>query len=496
MVLLKQCLHQIAPTITHIINSSLANGIFPHSCKSAIVRPLLKKPGLDSNALKNYRPVSNLPYLSKLIEKAALLQINSYLCNNNLYAKSQSAYREAHSTETALVRVQNDVLRALDRRNEVILILLDLSAAFDTIDHNILIHRLRCRFRIDGTVLEWIKSYLKDRTMRVCVGSAVSEAQSVECGVPQGSVLGPILFSLYVAPLEDIIVKHGLDSMFYADDSQLYVTCSRDFVPITQIEGCINDLRQWMGDNMLALNDGKTEVIHFSSRFADGGRSRECSLQVGKVSVHSSPVVRNLGVMLDTSASMSFHVTSLCKSASFALWKISKIRNFLDQSSTEKLVHAFITSRLDYCNSLLYGLPSQQLKKLQLIQNSAARLVTRTKKTEHITPILSSLHWLPIYKRTEFKILCLTYKVVHGMAPVYLTDLLSVRTPGRLLRSTTEGVITLHQPICNTVYYGERSFAVCAPRLWNKLPFGVRTSPNFNVFKSNLKTHLFKNDTV
>ena len=197
--LLKKCLQQVVPVITRIINSSLESGKFPDSCKSAIVRPLLKKQGLDINILRNYRPISNLPYIAKLIEKTVLVQVNSYLCQNNLYAKCQSAYRVGHSTETALLRVQNDVLRALDIQNDVIIVLLDLSSAFDTIDHDILLHRLRCRFKIDGVVLEWIRSYLRGRTQRVCVGSVVSEAQFLDCGVPQGSVLGPVLFSLYTA---------------------------------------------------------------------------------------------------------------------------------------------------------------------------------------------------------------------------------------------------------------------------------------------------------
>ena len=442
--------------------------------------------------MNNYRPISNLTSISKLIEKAALLQLNSYLCGNNLYAKCQSAYRQGHSTETALVRVQNDVLHALDRGHDVILILLDLSAAFDTIDHDILIHRLRCRFKIDGTVLQWITSYLRGRTMRVCVGSVVSGAQPLDCGVPQGSVLGPVLFSLYTTPLEDIITRHGLDTMFYADDSQLYITRSCTSAPISQIENCIEEIRQWMNNNMLALNDSKTEVIRFSSKFSNGGRPRTCNIQVGEISINSSPVVRSLGVSLDQSASMSPHVNSICKSASFALWKIGKIRKLLDSHSTEKLVHAFITSRLDYCNSLLFGLPNYQLKKLQLIQNSAARLVSLTKKADHIQPVLFNLHWLPVHKRVEFKLLCLTYKVLHDIAPLYLKELLNIRVPGRTLRSTAEGALSLHQPIGKTTFYGYRSFAISAPLLWNKLPSEFRCFNNYDIFKSNVKTYLFK----
>ena len=169
------------------------SGEFPKTCKSAIVRPLLKKCELDSNLLKNYRPVSNLSFLSKLIEKSVCCQLNSYLHQNNLYAKCQSAYREGWITETALLKVQNDVLRSLDKRDDVILTMLDLSAAFDTIDHDILLHRLRHRFGITGVALDWFGSYLKGRMQRVCIGSILSEALPLNYGVPQGSVLGPVL---------------------------------------------------------------------------------------------------------------------------------------------------------------------------------------------------------------------------------------------------------------------------------------------------------------
>ena len=192
---------------------------------------------------------------------------------------------------------------------------------------------------------------------------------------------------------------------------------------------------------------------------------------------------------------MSTHVTNLCRSSSYALWRISKIRNLLNQNTTEKLIHAFVTSRLDYCNSLLFGLPAYEIRKLQLIQNSAARLITRQKYT-HITPILKQLHWLPIHQRAEFKILCLTFKVIHGTAPNYLSQLLSLRSSDRTLRRTSRGEIHLHQPIARTAFYGDRAFSVCSPRLWNALPSSVQSATSFQSFKSGLKTHLFNRTFV
>ena len=491
-VLLKSCCEQVVPAITQIINKSLLSGEFPQSCKTAIIRPLLKKSNLDSNVLRHYRPVSNLPFLSKLIERTVFNQLNAYLCHHNLFAKCQSAYRTGYSTETALLRVQNDILRSLDKRKDVILILLDLSAAFDTIDHNILLHRLYCRFGITGSVLNWFKSYLLGRTQSVCVGSVVSEARSLNCGVPQGSVLGPILFNLYTAPLEDILFKHKLDYMMYADDTQSYITCEADRVPLTSIELCIDEIRRWMRDNMLSLNDGKTEVIHFSSKFRSEGPVPHRDVRIGDVCIHPSDTVRNLGVTMHSTGAMSAHVSNVCKSASHALWKIGKIRNLLDQRSTEKLIHAFITSRLDYCNSLLYNLPAFEIRKLQTIQNSAARLVTRTRKSDHITPVLRDLHWLPVQQRIEFKILCITFKVLCGLAPSYLDEVLTRRSAVRTLRSHSNGEVMLHQPIGRTAYYGDRAFSICAPRLWNSLPSHLRSIQTLDSFKVRLKTHLFK----
>jgi len=222
---LKSASTNVLPFIVNLINSSLISGTVPNCLKQAIVRPLLKKPGLDTNELSNYRPVSNLPFIGKLLEKVVLSQIHNYLSQYDLYTKFQSAYRQYHSTETALLRVHNDILTSIDRKEEVILVLLDLSAALDTIDHSILLNRLETRYGIKGLALNWFKSYLEGRSQSVCVDNILSEPSELICGVPQGSVLGPVLFTLYSAPLEDIIKKHNLNLMIYADDTQLYITC-------------------------------------------------------------------------------------------------------------------------------------------------------------------------------------------------------------------------------------------------------------------------------
>ncbi|KAK6191161.1 hypothetical protein SNE40_002900 [Patella caerulea] len=498
--LVKECIEVLAPTLLRIVNTSFQTGVFPESCKRAIVRPLIKKLGLDKEILKNYRPVSNCTFLDKFLEKAALAQLHHYFKENHLYGKFQSAYREGHSTETALLRVANDTLRALDKKQDLILILLDLSAAFDTIDHTILLRRLQFYFGITDSALDWLSSYLTGRTQQVAVGSYLSEEHTLQYGVPQGSVLGPVLFSLYMAPLEDIITKHGLNSVIYADDTQLYIACDSrtDHSVLNRIESCVDEIRSWMRTNMLALNDSKTEVICFSPKSKNTSRdSSNCSVRIGDAIVTAVNSVRNLGITMDSSGTMDTHITNVCKSASHSLWRIGKLRKFLNQSNTEKLIHAFVSSRLDYCNSLFYGSYKYQFNKLQHIQNAAARIVLRRPlpRGTDMTTILKELHWLPIEARIEFKVLCLIFKVIHypKNAPFYLLELIDIYKPTRTLRSddgTKFNYPTIRpQP---SRAYGDRAFSVFAPRIWNSMPYSLRAIDKFNSFKSDLKTYLFR----
>ena len=208
---------------------------------------------------------------------------------------------------------------------------------------------------------------------------------------------------MYISPIEDIVQAHNLQCIIYADDTQVYVTFNSEdtnnILPV--IELCVRDIKRWMVTNMLMLNDSKTEIIHLTSRFIQS--SPISSIQIGDSDVDTASSARNLGVVIDSNMTMSKQINSICKSASFALYKIGKLRKYLDQSSTEKLVHAFITSRLDNCNSLLYGLPASELDKLQRVQNAAARLVSRVKGRCHMKPVLRKLHWLPIKKRIVLK---------------------------------------------------------------------------------------------
>ena len=482
----------LLPHITTIINHSLSSGSFPSSFKSAIVRPLLKKVTLDPENLKNYRPVSNLPFLSKILEKVVLKQLLDHLHSNNLVYPLQSAYRSGHSTETALLKICNDMLTALDCNKASLLTLLDLSAAFDTIDHSILLSRLHHSFGLQNTVLSWFHSYITNRQQIVSVNGLSSPPSSLSYGVPQGSVLGPVLFVLYTYPVSSIVQEHLLQHHSFSDDNQLYASgllCDLPLI-IQNTQSCVSELKDWMTQNKLKLNEDKSEMILITPPKLQNHISLPTSINLIDSTITLSQSARNLGVTLDQNLSFQQHVSNVCRICFLELRRISSIRHLLSEDTTKTLVCAFVLSRLDYCNALLSGSPSHLINRLQKVQNHAARLIFRSSKYDHITPLLCSLHWLPVQQRISYKIACLCFKSIESSCPEYLTDLLHLYTPSRTLRSSSDARL-FRIPTFRTKTFGQRSFAFQAPTVWNQLPHSLRYLPSLPTFKRHLKTHLF-----
>ncbi len=243
------------------------------------------------------------------------------------------------------------------------------------------------------------------------------------------------------------------------------------------------------GDNCLKLNDSKTEFIVIGSK-QQLEKVNISHIRVGSSNIVPSSEIRNLGVMFDTSLTMENQITSMSKAACLSLSNIGRIRKYLTKDTAETLIHAFVTSRIDGNNALLNGVPNAQLNRLQRLQNMAARIVTCTKLSDHITPVLAALHWLPVEQRVAFKVCLIMFKCINGQAPSYLSELIDIYASARPgLRSMNKGLLQEHR---SKTLWGDRSFAIGAAKLWNSLPVELRTCDNLSTFKSGLKTHLYR----
>ena len=410
----------------------------------------------------------------------------------DLDEKFQSGFKNLHSTETALLYVTDRLRISSDNNRISFLISLDLSSAFDTLDHPTLIEILSSHLGISGTALYWFRSYLENRSTIVLFNGNYSESKPLKYGVPQGSVLGPLLFRIYLLPLLCLLKQLGLSFHIYADDTQIYICCSLDdyMVTLNYIKSCYTQISYLLSKLFLKLNDSKTEIILIGKKnIVDTCKSHTFNIEFNNSIITFSSFIKNLGVTFDENLTFEKHIKTIANNAMLRLRVLRRVRSHFDKSSFEIIVHSVITSRLDYCNSLLSGMPTCSIRYLQLVQNYAARSILNKNKFCHVTPLLFKLHWLPIKCRINFKIILLIYKSLNGLAPSYLTDIIFRHESRHPLRSSDQENLVI--PKFKTESFGGRAFSVLGPRLWNALPNEIKTSSSLHLFKKSLKTHLF-----
>jgi hypothetical protein len=336
---------------------------------------------------------------------------------------------------------------------------------------------------------------LSNRFQYVKHGGFSSSQGKILFGVPQGSVLGPLFFTTYISPLAGVIASFGISSHQYADDTQLFISLSKlDWnEKIGSMELCLSSVYAWLSSNYLALNTNKTEVILLGTSKQVGAlNSLVGNVDVAGSSIPMSTKFKTLGVTLDQQLSFTDHVQSVTNSCWYHIRALRDIRPLLNTDSATMVALGIVGSRLDYCNSLLYGISAENIGKLQRIQNTLARIVTSSSRWSSSAPLLERLHWLPIEQRIKFKICTVTFKVKHFGQPQYLRDQLTMQPiPIRSTRSSGENLNNFAVPHAN-IKMAERSFRVAAPTLWNSLPLSARQATSLQVFRGLLKTHFFK----
>ena len=485
--LFKAALDIVLPVLVKLINISLDEGSID-GVNWSVLDPLLKKFGLDCEVWKNYRPVNNLLFFSKITERVVSSRADEHMDIHKLHEPSQFAYKTAHNTEIMMLGVTDEVLRGFDDNMATVIIFLDLSAAFDTIDIGKMLQILEDELGISGIALKWFKSFLTGRTQRVKISGKYSESLEVPFGAPQGSVLGPKLFNGNVRSQPLVFGKCAFNSSSFADDSNGRRTFALTFqfnILQNEVPKCIQEIIKWSFVHYMKINPDKTEILllrppSLNSEVVINGIFLENQC------IRFSDEVKNVGVVLDKNLSMDKHVNNIVSHCFKILRDIGRIKQYLQKSHLESLVHAVISSRLDYCNCLFANISKSNLFKLQKVQNAAARLVLGRRRRDSATRALHELHWLNIEARITFKLLLLVFKVLHGQFEMKLSYKSFNGRPDDYLKLETPNFKSKH---------GKRLFEYNATRLWNALPVNIRSEEDIDKYKKAVKTLIFTKHT-
>jgi len=469
---------------------SFAEGVFPSIFKLGQVTPLLKKQGLAADDPSNYRPITNLCTFGKILERLAQQQLRSHISispNNNL---QQSAYQAFHSTETAMIKVVSDLLTNVDSGSPSVLLSLDISAAFDTLNHECLLQRAEDLFGFTGRAKSWLASYLTGRSSFVAIGTHKSDVVFHTTGVPQGSVLGPLLFSIFTTPVGKLISSFGISHHQYADDTQLYTVLDKTAVAgMSFLSACADAVTRWHLDNGLLLNPSKSESLITGTRHQVESVDRSSGLYTAGLIVPFVNNIRILGVAIDSFLTFDKHISDIVKSCNYHTRALRHIRPLIDRDTAVTLACSIVASRLDYCNSVLYGVTDTNITKLQRVLTSLARVVCNAPYGTSATGLLHELHWLPVRQRISYKVATVTYRTCQCQQPVYLLDMLNRYHPTRALRSSDSNLLVIPHRVKTVT--ASRAFCVAAPTVWNALPQAVKSAESLAVFKKRLKTYLF-----
>ena len=485
MRVIKDALPWIVPTLTDIINRSLQSSIFPSRWKESEVIPLLKEGNPETPNCN--RPISLLPAASKVCERIALNQLISYLESRNKLTSHQSGNKKLHSTETLNILMSDTILESMDQRKITALVLLDLSKAFDSIDHHLLLAKLRALGISDGAVQRF-QSYLSGRCQVVRIGSTLSEPLPITHGVPQGSILGPVLFNIYINDLPRIPSACSIES--YVDDSKLFISFPvKDIdVAATQLTEDLRGIAAWCCSNSLLINPDKTKLLLLGTRQMLDRVPNDFSVTLLGKQLHPVSSAKDLGVTIDACLTFDEHITNIVSSCRSILCQINRTKYILDKQIISTIITALVFSKLYYCSAMWASTSKRNIEKLQNVLNFAARILTGTKKHQHITPVLQQLQWLPASSIIKLRESVMAYKCVKGLAPAYLCERF-VKRSNIYNRTRNKDKLQIPKYKSNS---GQRTFLYRATTIWNSLSEELRNSDNVKIFKQKLQGQLLE----
>jgi len=473
--MLKECVHTISEPLHILFTRSLHESYFPDSWKIAQVTPLFKKG--DKSLPSNYRPISLLSCCGKLFERIVFKYTYNFLLDNNLIYKYQSGFLPNHSTVYQLIDIYHHVCQALDQNQFSCMIFCDISKAFDRVWHKGLLFKLK-QNGIDGKLLNWLSSYLQNRKQKTVIQSSVSNLQSIHAGVPQGSVLGPLLFLIYVNDITESLLSL---TRLYADDSSLYCasTSSQD------LEGILNhDLRQisiWAKQWLVNFNPSKTEAILFSLKNVQNfPRLLFDNTEIAFVESH-----KHLGVTLSSNGQWSTHIGNILSSAYKIINIMRKLKFTLSRVALNQIYMSYVRPLLEYSSIVWDGCNKRDSEALEKIQHEAARIVTGLTRSVSLDNLYKECCWESLEERRKTQKLCFMYKVNNNLTPSYINDLIPPNVD-EMSDYNLRNSQNISTPLTRTTQF-QKSCIPSAIKLWNSTDITKRQCPTFSTFKNSVK---------
>ena len=385
-----------------------------------------------------------------------------------------------------MIKVYDDIQKLLFAKKYVILILLDSSAAFDTVDHTVLLEKLEADFFITGDALEMIKSYLSKRKFSTKVNKTTSSQRDLLYGVPQGSLLGPLLYIMYTKEVEKLVLDHNINIHMYADDCQLYTSFDENQLGTikSKVENCLSDIKLWMDKNYLKLNTDKTLIKIFNP-------NSKPAINININNIPLSDSVKVLGVNVDDNLRLSSFIAKKCQICSFHIRNLRNIKDSLNRATRILLVTNLILSTLDYCNILLLPTTDKDIRPLKIVLNRAIRFICNLKFRTHISPFYQQLHILPIRFRIKFKACLMAFKVFNKISPNYITEQFEAFKTREYMKSRTgigrdDCMFSMEKED-----FRNKNLISLIKKEWYDLPFSLRKCDSLTSFKSKLKTHFY-----